>query len=231
MAVLDKAPRSPGVNSPWAHQLSSAAIFGPILFCLAWLILGFVSPGFKMWGITIAPYSPISAAVSGLGLGPTGPWMNAAFIVSGALIAVGGVGIFRTVPGLQPRARATYSILFALVGLGLVVDGLFTLEQIFAHTLGFAVSILAMVVGYLFIGRSLRKLAGWERAGTLVLVASPLTLVLTILYFATFSPTAEGAMTGIAGLTERILIVASMAPIVVLGWIAFSGTTGSARQA
>jgi hypothetical protein len=57
--------------------------------------------------------------------------------------------------------------------------------------------------------------------GTLMLIASPLTLALIVLFFATFSPTAEGAMTGIAGLTERILIVESLTPVVLLGWLAW----------
>jgi Protein of unknown function (DUF998) len=203
-------------------RLGLAAVAGPVLFCLAWLVLGFVSPGFTMWDITIAPYSPISAAVSGLGLGPTGPWMNAAFVASGLLVAIGGVGIVRTIPGLRPRARTTYAGAFGLIGLGLVIDGLFTLEQVMVHTLGFGLSILAMVVGYALIGRTLRRRAGWERIGMLVLLASPLTLALTVLFLATFSPTAEGAMTGVAGLTERILIVASMLPIVVLGWATYA---------
>ena len=86
-------PRSDGVAARPARLLALCAAAGPVLFTLAWLILGFVSPGFTMWDVTIAPYLPLSAAISGLGLGPTGPWMNAAFVASGLLIAIGAVGV------------------------------------------------------------------------------------------------------------------------------------------
>jgi hypothetical protein len=44
---------------------------------------------------------------------------------------------------------------------------------------------------------------------------------LLLLYFMTFSPTAEGARTGVAGLTERILVVEVLAWFVAMGWLAF----------
>ena len=57
--------------SPEATRwLALGAIVGPVLFTLAWVVLGFLSPGYTAWGIRIAPYSPISQPISGLGLGP-----------------------------------------------------------------------------------------------------------------------------------------------------------------
>ena len=50
---------------------------------LAWFVLGFLSPGYTIFGTVIAPYSPISQPISGLGLGTTGPFMNAAFVLGG----------------------------------------------------------------------------------------------------------------------------------------------------
>jgi len=65
-----------------------------------------------------------------------------------------------------------------------------------------------------------------------LLLASPLTLALTILYFATFTPTAEGAKTGIAGLTERILVTEVLAWFVALGWLAnVNAPCGCTRRA
>ena len=148
--------------------------------------------------------------------------MNAAFVASGLLIAIGAVGVFRAIPGLSSRARTTYTAIFALAGLGLVIDGLFTLEQIMAHTLGFGLGIGALVVGYFLAGRALRRMPAWRGAGTLALVASGLTIGLTVVFFATFSPTPEGATTGIAGLTERILVVEALLPIAVLGWLTYA---------
>src|SRR6266496_6608600 len=77
--------------------LALGAIGGPVLFTVVWLALGFVSPGYTAWGVHIAPYSPISQSISGLGLGPTGPYMNAVFVASGALMMVGVVGIFGSI--------------------------------------------------------------------------------------------------------------------------------------
>jgi hypothetical protein len=39
-------------------------------------VLGFLSPGYTLFGTLIAPYSPISQPISGLGLGPTGAFMT-----------------------------------------------------------------------------------------------------------------------------------------------------------
>jgi hypothetical protein len=47
--------------SPW---LALGAVVGPILFTLAWFMLGFLSPGFTIFGTLIAPYSPISSPIS-----------------------------------------------------------------------------------------------------------------------------------------------------------------------
>src|SRR6266702_8256621 len=73
--------------------LALGAVAGPVLFTLAWLVLGELSPGYTAWGTRIAPYSPISQVISGLGLGITAPFMNTAFVLNGLLILVGVVGI------------------------------------------------------------------------------------------------------------------------------------------
>ena len=72
-------------------KLALGAIAGPVLLTLAWFVLGFVSPGYSLWGTRIAPYSAISQPLSGLGLGPTGPYMNAAFVLDEQVTASGGV--------------------------------------------------------------------------------------------------------------------------------------------
>ena len=70
-------------------------------------------------------------------------------------------------------------------------------------------------------GSLLRRQGGWTRISTCLLAAGPLTLALAIAYFATFSPTPEGALTGVAGLTERLLVLEIQLWYVVLGWRAF----------
>ncbi len=211
MSTIHRNPRG------W---LALAAVAGPVLFTLGWLVLGFISPGYTMWGTRIAPYSAISQPLSGLGLGPTGPFMNAIFIVSGLLIVVGAFGVFRAIPELGPAARWIGTATFALPGLGSVMDGIFTLEHFFLHFAGFGLA-LTTVVGFPVAGYLLRRVPGWRGFGSWLIVAGPATLALTVLYFATFTPTIEGIQHGVAGLTERILVLELQAWYVAIGWLVF----------
>jgi hypothetical protein len=201
-------------------NLALGAVAGPVLLTLAWFVLGFLSPGYSLWGTRIAPYSAISQPLSGLGLGPTGPYMNAAFILSGLLIIAGVFGIFRGLPAMGPRGRWLGTGLLVLPGVGSIVDGIFTLESFFPHFVGFVLA-LSTVVGFPVAGVLMRRVPEWRLIGTWLIAAGPLTLALAVLYFLTFTPTVEGVQTGIAGLTERILVIELQAWYVILGWRAF----------
>lgn len=194
-------------------RLELAAVAGPVLLTAAWLVLGFMSPGYYLWGVHVAPYSPVSQPVSGLGLGPTGPYMNSAFVLSGLMMIAGAAAIF--------RRHWILAALLALPGLGGVVDGIFTFQTFFMHFVGFALA-LSSIVTFPVVGFFLRRIPGWKAIGTGLIVAGPLTAALTVLYFATFTPTVQGIQTGVAGLTERLLIVEIQAWYVALGWIAFT---------
>jgi Protein of unknown function (DUF998) len=214
-----------------ARWMALGAVAGPIIFTLGWLILGFLSPGYTLWGVRIAPYSPISQAISGLGLGPTAPYMNTIFVLSGILMLVGVAGILGS-PGtmLSPRGRRTVLLLLGLPALGVMMDGVFTLRSSHLHYLGFSVA-LTCIAGYPACGLLLRRVTGWRRIGSWLIAGGPVTLAFTVLFFATFSPTAKGAETGIAGLTERLLVIELMAWYAALGWHAFAAwIPGPARQ-
>ena len=208
--------------SPEATRwLALGAVAGPVLFTLAWVVLGFLSPGYTAWGTRIAPYSPISQGISGLGLGITAPFMNTAFVFSGLLILAGVVGIFQGIREMGVLARWSCTVLLALSPLGMAVDGIFTLESFLPHMVGFLLAAASPVLSFVVIGLLLRRVPGWRRLGSWLLLASPLTLVLLVLYFLTFSPTVAGTQTGVAGLTERILVVEVLAWFVAMGWLAF----------
>jgi hypothetical protein len=210
------------IPSQTARWLALGAVAGPILFTLAWLILGFVSPGFTIWGTEIAPYSPISAPISGLGLGPTAPFMNAAFVLGGVLLLAGVIGIFQIISReISIIARWSGALLLALTPLGSIVDGIFTLESGSLHFVGFLIAAGGPVLSFLVAGLLLRRIPGWRRFGNGLLLGSPLTLALVALFFLTFSPTWEGAESGVAGLTQRILIVEVLAWYAAMGWKAF----------
>ncbi len=201
--------------------LALGAVAGPVLFTLAWFVLGFLSPGFTIFGTRIAPYSPISAPISGLGLGPTGPYMNAAFVLGGMLMLAGVVGVFLSIKELGAGIRWTCAALLALSPLGAVVDGVFTLESGFVHFLGSLLGFATPVLSFLVAGIFLRRVPGWRRFGSWLLLGSPFTLALLVLFFLTFTPTSEGATRGVAGLTERVLVIEVLGWYVALGWLAF----------
>src|SRR6266581_8225 len=208
--------------SPKATRwLALGAVAGPVLFTLAWVVLGELSPGYTAWGTRIAPYSPISQGISGLGLGITAPFMNTAFVFSGLLILAGVVGIFQGIREMGALARWSCTVLLALSPLGMAVDGIFTLESFLPHMVGFLLAAASPVLSFVVIGLLLRRVPRWRRFGSWLLLASPLTLVLLVLYFLTFSPTVAGTQTGVAGLTERILVVEVLAWFVAMGWLAF----------
>jgi hypothetical protein len=207
------------------HWLPLGAIAGPVLFTLAWLVLGWVSPGFTIFGTEIAPYSSISAGISGLGLGPTAPYMNTAFVLAGLLVGVGVVSAMHRIPQLSARARWSCTVLLCLSPLGAVIDGFFTLESFLPHFVGAGLGFGSPILSFVVCGLLLRRVPSWRRFANWLLLGSPLTLALTILYFATFVPTAEGAKTGIAGLTERILVTEVLAWFVALGWLALRRTS------
>ncbi len=208
-------------NTPSARWLALCAVAGQLLFTLAWFVLGFLSPGFTIFGTLIQSYSAITTPLSGLGLGVTAPYMNAAFILGGLLSLVGAVAIFQGMRGLGSGARWSCTVLFGLSGLGLMMDGVFTLEHFMPHMLGFLLGSGAPVAGFIVAGLALRRLPAWRAFGNWLIVAGPLTLVLLVVSLATFNQAAIMAGVGIAGLTERILCVELSAWWISLAWLAF----------
>lgn len=192
----------------------SCAVYG----CVA--CAGIHQPGYTMWDIRVEQYSAIAQPISGLGLGTTGPYMNAAFVAYGVLVIIGATGIFRGITQMQSAGRWTCSALLALHGLGAVIDGIFTLESIVVHTIGFMLA-LTPIATFLVISHHLRRIPSWRRFGTWLLVASPVTLILAVVHFATFDPRAAGIGIGIAGLTQRLLLVEMQVWIAAMGWLAF----------
>jgi hypothetical protein len=213
-------------RTPWARRLALGAVVGPVLFNLTWLVLGFVSPGYTLFDHRFTGYSPISQPVSGLGMGATAPYMNGAFIVTGLILIAGVIGVFQTTkavepePGVRSAARRTAMVLLACTGVGQVVDGVFDLEAVMPHFVGFGLALGTPVLSFLLAGRYFRSIPRWRRFGTWLLAGSPLTAVLLVLFFMTFQPTADGAEHGVAGLVQRIGIVEVHGWFVAMGWLA-----------
>lgn len=207
--------------TPTSGWLALGAVVGSVMFTLTWLVLGFLATGYTLFGTWI-PYSPVTQPISGLGLGSTGPVMNAAFILGGLLLAAGVIGFFRVLAANgRPAGYVTALTLMLLSPLGMVVDGFFTFEAMMVHLLGFMLAIGTPVVSFLVTGRLLRKLPEWRRLGNWLLVASPVTLVLLVVFFMTFDPIAAGEGIGVGGLTQRLLGVEVLFWFVTMGWLAY----------
>jgi hypothetical protein len=196
-----------------SHRLTVLALIGGVIFTLAWVVLGSVSPGYELFGTHIEPYSWVSQPVSGLGLGVTAVWMNTAFVLGGILIAV---GLLSTAGFWWRRGRTGRAafILMSLLGLGMIACGLFTLESMMLHLTGFLLAIPLPSIGLIFAGVAIRRdsprLAMWASIGGVT------ALTLFIVFMATFDPGSAGGNYGIAGLLQRVLIVATMAAVIGL---------------
>ena len=207
-----------------ARWLALGGIAGPVLFNLAWLLLGMLRPPTKTdWGVVGGLTGMITQPISGLGVGPEGLPMNAAFVVSGLFLLAGVLGVFGTVETSgRPALRGAAVVLLALSALGMVVDGVFTLQSaIFVHLAGFLLACGTPIVSFVVAGVFLRAIPRWRRFGSWLLLGSPLTLVLLVLYFVTFDIPTVQAGQGVAGLTERLLTVEVLAWFVAMSWLAF----------
>lgn len=208
--------------TPIRDHLALGAVAGPLLFTLSWVGLGFVSPGYTLYGHHFTSYEPISQPISGLGMGATAPYMNAAFIATGLMLTIGVVAAFQSFPPDRPVLRRWSMALLACTGLGQVICGSFDLESTMPHSSGFFLAAGTPLVGFPVAGWYLRQVVGWRRLGTgLLVLASPLTLALLVGFFATFQPTADGAEHGVAGLVQRVLILQVHAWFVAIGWCAY----------
>ncbi|HEX5535001.1 MAG TPA: DUF998 domain-containing protein [Actinomycetales bacterium] len=186
-------------------------------FTATWVTLGFVSPGYRMWDIVVSSYSPVSQPISGLGLGVTAPYMNSAFVVFGLAVAAGAwaaTGSWRRlVPGHMTRlARPCV----AATGIGMILCGLFDLESMTMHSLGFLLAVGFPGLGLLLAGVALRRVQPILASALLASGAASLLLLGTFL--STFDAAAAGAGHGVAGLVQRLLVTVVLGAVAVICW-------------
>jgi hypothetical membrane protein len=216
------AKTSPAVSRA-ARLAALGAVAGPILFTLAWLILGFLSPGYTIYGTRIAPYSPISQPVSGLGIGVTATYMNAAFVLgAGLLTMIGVVGVFATLRAYGGRVRrAICAGLLCLSPLGLGLCGIFTIETPLVHLICFLLFVLTPFISFPVAAGFLRRVPGWRRFSTALLIAVPVTAAMLAWFFLSYDQAAITVGQGISGIPERLLLIELQAWFVALGWLGY----------
>lgn len=203
---------------PVFRRLALLAPIGAVLFTVSWLVLGFISTGYRLFDLEISPYSAVSQPISGLGLGETGPYMNTAFVLCGTLLIFGSIGFANCWPSVTHRGLwRTSAILLTFTGVGMIIDGLFTLESVLMHLAGYLLALVTPIVSFTLFGILLWKEYDARRFAALLFVASVLTLTLFVTFQLIFDPYASGDNIGIAGLVQRALAVNVLATFAVLG--------------
>jgi len=195
------------------NWLALGAIAGPVLFILAWIILGFARPG----------YSVVRQSVSALGIGPHGGLMNTAFVVGALLIFAGVFGInqsIRASSDTRTGIRRLCMVLLALPAIGMLWAGIFNMHWITLHNIGAGLAFTAPVLAFLVAGIILRRSPRRRGMGDWLILASPLTVALLI-GFLTSAPlsalkSVDGG--GTLGIWERVLILEVFWWYVILGW-------------
>jgi hypothetical membrane protein len=219
MSINGEPPRA-----QLTRWLALGSLVGPVLFTLAWIDLGVLQPPIRnMYGVMGGITGAISNPISGLGVGPRATLFNVAFVVCGVMALVGVLAVFAIARRpVQSRARWASLVLLALSPIGLALAGVFTLaNSIPLHTLAAALLFIVPIAGFAVAARYFRAIPNWRRVGNWLLVASPLTLLLVVTYAMSFNQAAVARGIGVAGLTERILLLELQAWYAIMGWRAF----------
>jgi hypothetical protein len=215
--------------------LLASGVIGPVLFVVMFLIEGAIRPD----------YDPIRVFVSQLSLGDQGWLQIANFVVSGLLIVAFAFGLRRVVS--SGRASRWGPIMVGLVGLGVIVSGVFVTDPALGyppgappgltqnpswhgalHLLGALVVFGGLPVACFVFARRFRVQA--DRPWMIYSAASAVGLLL--FYFgATASASSAGSLHGVAGLLQRVSIGIGFAWIALLAaWLSRIGaaTTNAA---
>jgi hypothetical protein len=221
MAVMGAGGRhgaTGGHSAPW---LALGAVAGPVMFALAWVVLGLLRSG----------YSAISQPISALAIGPNGTPMDAAFLADGILTMVGVVAallVFRR--SMSTRSFSIIAALLLISPLGILWDGIFTMNDLVLHTIGAQVAIGIPIIAFPVAGMMIRRTSSLRQFRRLLLIAAPLILVLLIGFMTSVPFTQMATGGGYYGLWERALAIVVQACYVVLGCVAFRSPSSSPME-
>jgi hypothetical protein len=200
--------------------LLAAGVLGPVVFVV----------GFTLLGALRAAYDPMRQFVSLLSLTPEGWLQTVNFLVSGALIVAGGVGLWMAIPSGIGRRAIPVGV--ALGGLGFVIAGIFPTDPIQGYPPGTPLEMPAtasitaavhLTGAFLFFGGiTVGALIGarrFARDGEPAWAAASLACGLLTLVVNLVTSTPPGTISpvaSVAGLLQRISITAGLAWIALL---------------
>jgi hypothetical membrane protein len=206
------------------RAVSLGAALGPLLFTSAWIVLGVLQPAVRTeYGLIGGIRGAITNPISALGVGPHAREFNLAFILCGLLMACGAFAVRERISSIgNTTIPRSFAILLSLSPLGLILAGLFTLQNSLAmHNVAAILVFVAPVVTFPLCAAQIRRIPGQRGVSNALFLAGPLTLAFLVLFLVTFQLPAIIAGTGIAGLTERLLLAEIHIWYIALGWRAF----------
>jgi Protein of unknown function (DUF998) len=200
--------------------LLACGVIGPVLFVVTFGIAGAIRPG----------YDPMRVFVSQLSLGDQGWLQIANFVVSGLLILAFAFGLRRLVS--SGRASRWGPILVGLVGLGMVVSGVFVTDPALGYPPGAPPGLtqnpswhgVLHLVGAFFVFGGLPAAAfvfarrfGAEADRPWMIYSTASAVGLLLFYFAaTVAASSAGSLNSVAGLLQRVSIGIGFAWIALL---------------
>jgi hypothetical membrane protein len=157
------------------RYLAAAGIFGPVLYTVTWLVLGFLDPTYSHTRDPISNLSAIGA--------PYALVMTSIILVFALLIVVFAYGLHRGLPSGFWAGPATLAIAgvgyagIALAPLNLAGLG----DPNVPHTISASVTVFAMMLAPLFLYPRLRRNPGWKNLSGYSIATTILALAFAIL--------------------------------------------------
>ncbi len=207
-----------GGSQPWqlfTRWSGLSGVIGSIFFVLMFMVAGFLRSG----------YSPISQAVSDLGVGPMAWMVDVPIVILGLWLIALAYGFYLAMQqSMRLGWRRACATLIALPGVGLAAAGIFTEAPatLILHILiGALLGLYFPVLTFLLVGLNLIRVRDWRGVGVYSLVASVVTVAAIVFMQLAFTPGAVLSTFHIAGLAERVDLIVILAWYVIVGWKLF----------
>ena len=204
-----------------ARWFAFAGVGGPILFVLVFTLAGFLRPG----------YSPLSQAVSDLGVGPNAWLQNANFVIFGLLLIIFAIGFYQGMRSVISRGwLVACLVLLILSGVGIINGGIFTEDPttVIVHWIGgFLLAFLSPLIVFFIVGWQWYRDPTWRIASWYSLITGVMTIALIASLFVFLAPSSP---LPIGGLLQRLLVLEFFAWYVVMGWRLFLRAGSSQKR-
>lgn len=191
-------------NTGTQRLLLACSIIGPLLFNGVYLVVG----------ATRANYDPWRQPISDLSQGNQGWLQDANFIIFGLFSACFAIALRRA---LNPGIADTWApLLQGMVGLGLVIVGIFTQDPV--HTIGTIATFDALTLRCLVMARRFAVEPQWRGWASYSVV----TALLGVVFLSVFGVAMVNS--GPAGLFERLATIVNSIWVVLLAARLLAGT-------